>query len=181
MQPWKKILLRAVGFGAGFALVTGILFAGIAWWSSRPQKPKAWNTAAIKATYSGFYVSDDSYYTFRYSLRNDTDSDYTAEEGESFSVSARTIEGDLAQCEKCILIKRPFFIPAHDSLQLTVVFKYKYPDTLVAISGDEKKVLQEKERKYLLDEYSRLNGFTIFDTSKHYKIDLPAGWKSTIK
>src|ERR1017187_2886645 len=47
MENWKKILLRAAGVGAGFAVVAAILIGITLWWIGRPAKPKPWNTQAI--------------------------------------------------------------------------------------------------------------------------------------
>jgi len=51
MKSWKKFLLIGAGFGAGFAVLAGILVGGVIWYDSRPQKPKPWNATAILATF----------------------------------------------------------------------------------------------------------------------------------
>jgi hypothetical protein len=177
MPTWKKILIKAAGFGAGFAIVSAIVLFIFVWWSSRPVKPKPWNTEAITAIYSGFGVDDDQYFRFYYTLQNKTDTDYTVNESTPFSISGRIIEGDLAQCADCIEVKKPFFIPAHDKLQLTLTFKYKYSDSLLASTNSEKDALHVRERQFLMDKYGRLNGFTIFDQDVRYKVELPGDWK----
>jgi len=182
MDNWKKIVLRTAAFGGGFAVVAAAIFAGFLWWSSRPAKPIAWNTQAVKGTYDGFTVEDDSsYYTFWYVLQNTSDVDYDVTDGTLFSVSGRTDEGNLAECPDCIEIKKPFFVPAHDSLRLQVIFKYKYPKSLTAVTDAEKSALHDSERQYLIEEYGGLNGFSILDRSAHYKIELPGDWKKFAK
>jgi hypothetical protein len=47
MDNRKKILLRAAGFGGGFAIIGAAIVALALWWSSRPVKPKPLNTDAI--------------------------------------------------------------------------------------------------------------------------------------
>jgi hypothetical protein len=56
MQPWKNILLRAAGFGGGFAIVAAIIIRTAEWWSGRPAKPKPMNAHAIVGTYAGLLL-----------------------------------------------------------------------------------------------------------------------------
>jgi len=51
ISGWKKLAVRAFFGGAGFACALALI-AGIAlWYHDRPERPKPWNTTALKATY----------------------------------------------------------------------------------------------------------------------------------
>jgi hypothetical protein len=79
MQPWKKVLLKAAGFGGGFAIVSAIILGAIMWWSYRPVKTKPMDAHAITATFSGMTieVQDETlHFTVAYGLHNTTDRDY---------------------------------------------------------------------------------------------------------
>jgi hypothetical protein len=79
MDTWKKILLRATGFGAGFALAAAIILGVFVWWSGRPVKTKPMNTRAVTATFSGMTIqtrADVFHFDLTYGLRNNTDKDY---------------------------------------------------------------------------------------------------------
>jgi hypothetical protein len=49
MENWKRIVLKAAGFGGGFAVVAAIILGVVASWSGRPAKPKPMNTHAVTA------------------------------------------------------------------------------------------------------------------------------------
>jgi hypothetical protein len=50
-MDWKRILLRAAGFGAGFALSLALILGVALWYESRPKPPKPWDAKTIRAEY----------------------------------------------------------------------------------------------------------------------------------
>ena len=44
---WKRIIVRALLFGASFAVVAVCLVALLIWYANRPQPPAPWNGGAI--------------------------------------------------------------------------------------------------------------------------------------
>ena len=80
MPLWKRILLRGVGFGLGFAITVSAIIGLWVWWANRPKPDPAWNSNAIKATWTDLTVSleqEKCFFNFRYSLENSTQKDYT--------------------------------------------------------------------------------------------------------
>jgi hypothetical protein len=46
---WKRLILAAAGFGAGFAAFVAAIGAGVYWYANRP---KPWNKSALTATFA---------------------------------------------------------------------------------------------------------------------------------
>src|ERR1700679_3902588 len=44
---WKRVLLRASGFGAGWGIVWLLGAIAFAWWSARPPREKPWDAHAL--------------------------------------------------------------------------------------------------------------------------------------
>lgn len=177
----KATLLRAVGIGLGFSLGLCLVAVIFAWWSSRPKAIAPWNPKAITATYVNFRVNEDSLYAFSYSLRNNTESDYEIGSDTPLHITGKTVEGDLAECDNCISLERPIFIPAHKSTQVTVLFHYRSPGGTDSADGTQSKVEQDEAHKKalanLIGAYSRFDGFEIFDARDRYEITMAPGWK----
>src|SRR3990170_4750016 len=78
MAPWQRILLKAAGFGAGFAALLVATFAIWLFVKSLPEKPRQWNRDAIKATYADLSVTtgERPVAAFRYTVENTTPHDY---------------------------------------------------------------------------------------------------------
>lgn len=89
MEIWKKTLLRAAGFGAGFAVVAALIVAVFLWWTSRPPKVKPWDDKAIVASYESLDTEgDENTYRFVYTLENTTDTDYRVENDSNIHLAA---------------------------------------------------------------------------------------------
>lgn len=76
MDTGRRIFLRAVGFGVGFAAFLGIAIAAWLFYQSLPPKP--WNRDAMKATYVELSVNTGErlVVTFTYALENTARRDY---------------------------------------------------------------------------------------------------------
>jgi len=75
MTTWKRIAIRSLFFGAGFALIAAAISAGIAWYLNRPQP---WDTQAITSEYSHVHTRGESHtLVFYYTLINNTNKDYS--------------------------------------------------------------------------------------------------------
>jgi hypothetical protein len=89
MDNWKRIAIRAAGFGTGFAIAAAVIVGAVVWGSSRPPKPKPWNTKAITATYDTLDTEGDANtFEFIYTLENNTDYDYRAEDENEIHLAA---------------------------------------------------------------------------------------------
>src|SRR5580693_7888492 len=83
ITPWKKVAIRAFFGGVGFAVAFALLAGAALWYHNRPERPKPWNTAALKATYDTIELtigsSKDLYaypVIFYYNIQNNTDRNY---------------------------------------------------------------------------------------------------------
>src|SRR6266851_5707787 len=125
MPSWKRILLRAAGFGAGAVVTTAIIVALFFWYTTRSTKPKPWNRSAITAEYYRVLTSDqpDSKLEFEYVLENKTDKDYELQKYSAPKIAARledtnSLTGFADENE--IVLKLPVFVPAHQKTRITI-------------------------------------------------------------
>lgn len=185
MENWKRALLRAAGFGAGFALAGAIILGGFVWWSSRPKKPKPWNEAAITAKYdsSGVEGQDQDIYV-AYDLKNNTDSDISISDDSEVHLGAQLQRGDAMSFSdgKILSIDYPIFIPARRTARCEVHLKYPYKEPYNASMPDDQKTdYYTRLAKYMTDELGNLNGFVLLYDASRYQINLPPGWKERSK
>src|SRR6266849_883504 len=91
MPSWKRILLKAAGFGAGAVVGTAMVVALFFWYTTRPVKPKPWNRGAITADYYRVLTTDqpDSKMEFEYVLENKTDKDYELQKYSAPKIAAK--------------------------------------------------------------------------------------------
>ncbi len=177
MENWKKLAIRAAGFGAGFALLVSVVLGAVLWLSGRPAKPKPWNTKAIEATYARLILDNDSYFVFRYVLKNTTDKDYSISADTPIHLEARTDEGALHGCTDCLELERPVFIPPGDSAEIGLTLKYKYPLPTATDTREGREAARVAESNYLKNEMPRLGGFVLCDDNARYEVRLSPDWK----
>ena len=174
MSVWKKILLRSVGFGAGFALTLSAIAGGWAWYSNRPKPEMPWNNAAIKAAWTDLTITseeDKCYFNFRYSLENRTDKDYTI---PSTAKVMMRLPRDMSYRDNPDMIwEQGGFIPARQKLNMQVRIPFSYADyTFSKAKADDLKELA----KFADRRLSQLDGFALFDSVNRFRIDFPNGW-----
>jgi hypothetical protein len=177
MARWQILLIKSFGVGLGIAVGVGLIFSGYLWWTARPKPDKPWNDKEISASYLRVSVTDDSFFSFYYSLKNNSDHDYRSAPSSEMRAMGKTIEGDITACEGCVEIPDTIFIPAHDQAQIHLKLKYKYPAGPLPSDGPARDIAGKALLAYLNDHYPRVNGFVIFDEVKRFKIILPPGWK----
>jgi hypothetical protein len=170
---WKRLFIKATGFGAGFALILVIL-AGIGiWYWNRPKPPKPWNTQAITASFDRMDVSIKNGILeigFFYSLQNNTDYDYTINgEGALF---LRTLNSGNLEPTGHFAKRVEVFVPAKHRAGYDVVRLYTVgkdaPDSVKTTDGIN---------TFFYKEFHNVDGFVLFDQSNRYEITLPNGWK----
>lgn len=170
-SDWKKLLLRAAGFGAGFAVALVAVLGVWLWLSSRP---KPWNKNAIKAGFDRVTAEGpDQHLEFFYILENTTNNDYRVAEaaldefeqyrrdkgrGGSISVAAvRAETHSLAGFESdSIKLDRPIFVPAKHKTQIKLtLLGYSSPRRMVryAVNDPEFATLPLSEQKAVLAHF----------------------------
>jgi hypothetical protein len=89
METWKKILLRATGFGVGLAITAAVIVGLFAWWSGRPKKPQPWNKSAITASFDDVESEgEQNTLIVVYTFQNNTDTDVEITNDNSLHLGA---------------------------------------------------------------------------------------------
>jgi hypothetical protein len=177
MPLWKRILLRSVGFGAGFALMLCIVAGTWTWYKSRP---KAWNKGAIKAKYASleFTENDQSVVAqFGYDLENDTRFNYAVER-TNLVILARLSDtnslsksfGDYQAGEPTLEV--PDFIPPQGTVRIDIRVPYSYD----GLDNPKDKDDKGKMVKYIAKRLKSISGLVMFDQANHYQIEMGSGW-----
>jgi hypothetical protein len=184
MALWKKILLRSLGFGAGFAVVLCAVAGSWLWYSERPKPPQPWNKQAITAEYD--YVlpeGDKNNLSFRYVLQNNSDSDYRISSDGEIEITAKLKrEQGFQQFSHFVTTEYPIFVPAKSRVRIAINIPYPYPiKEKENPTDDERKQYTTNVAKYVTDKMGDLDGFVMFDTSNRYEIDFPNGWEQRAK
>jgi hypothetical protein len=182
---WKKILLRSLGFGAGFALTLCVIVGVWVWHRDRPKPPIPWNKQAITAEYDGLNTrGTDNLIVFIYILQNNTDEDYRLDSEFGVNLTARLQEQkEFAQFSQTYFsLEYPIFIPARNRVRLSIESKYKYPiEEKTDATSEDRKQYRNALAKHVIDKWSNLDGFVVFDTTHRYEIDFPTGWEKASK
>ncbi|MGB8477909.1 MAG: hypothetical protein WCE63_03590 [Acidobacteriaceae bacterium] len=185
MENWKKLLLRAAGFGAGFAVIAGVILGGALWWSSRPPRPKPWDEKAITASYEGLDTEDAANtLRFVYTLQNNTNTDYRIENDSSVHLAAfleRSQALSFGDTEH-LHTDYPVYVPAKSRVRFTVHLGYPYPiKPNYEASDDEQHDFNTKVAQYVTKELGNVDGFVLLDDNSKYKIVMPNGWAERAK
>lgn len=189
MPTWKRIFLKAAGFGVGITLALAVLASGLYWYSTRPKPPKPWNTKAIRATYYNVTTSGSGAglkIDFGYILENTTDRDYSLDEFPKPHIAVKLEDTQsLAELnDENLKLRLPIYIPAHQKVRIYVeVPPYglttEFPGN-AASEGDLEK-FHLLVAQHVSQHMENLGGFEIFDESTRYQIDLPGGWKQYVE
>jgi hypothetical protein len=181
---WKRLLLIAFGFGAGFAICAAVIGGCIYLYSARP---KPWNKTALTASFSTFEFDTRpqaaSYkVVFSYDVQNTTQQNYEFQPS-SLTLLALLSEGNSLSNEfghyqaEQPMLDGPAFIPAQGKVRVRVIVFYEYPSEW---TPDEKND-EEKVEAALSHRLRELSGFVAYDKTNHYEIDMPEGWSKWVK
>lgn len=175
---WKKILLRSVGVGAGFAITLCIVVGFFVWYRERPKPPKPWSKQAITAEYDYVSTDDENKIFFYYTVQNNTEADYQLESNTQVEMAVRLkAEKAFESSRKIVTLEYPVFIPAKGRVRLKVKIPYTYPGHDKQGTSDELHDHNSKVAQYFAKEATNLDGFVLFDTMNKYEIDFPSGWE----
>lgn len=197
MGSWKRTVVIAAGFGAGFATAAMLIVGVWTWYASQPKKPTPWDQQAITATfdYPDITVGTEPEKTGRladlgfvpdifvlyYTLENHTDFDYELPSPHQLEITARLKrQNSLSGSDSLI---RPdserIFIPAKQRRRLGI--QVSYPVTLSP--GADPKTPEERQKRsrliaeHLTGQFTNLDGFVMFDKVARYQINLLNGWE----
>jgi hypothetical protein len=185
MENWKKVLLRAAGFGGGFAVIGAIILGVAVWWSGRPVKPKPWNKTAITASYEAIVVTGkDNTVDVLYTLRNNTDEDYKIADDSSihFGVTTRQFQVTNYQDKDFGKFDYPIFVPAKSQVQVVLHIGLTMVEHLKdGATDDEQHDFNTRVAQLMQAAASNVSGFVVLDDNARYEIDLPEGWSERAK
>jgi len=180
MENWKKILLRAAGFGGGFALVGAIILCGLLLWSSRPTKPKPWNKTAITASFNNLRTEGPQHtIVYEYTLQNNTDADYRLDDDANAHLGFKRMQTDSMDFSDKTFVKAayPIYIPAKSRVNLELHMPLPYSsDVDYDAPDDVQHDYYTKLSHFVAQTISNVNGFVLMDDTARYEIDLPNGW-----
>jgi hypothetical protein len=157
--------------------------SGVLSYSSRPERPKPWNSKAIIATFDVPGVEGEATsktLLLLYTLENTTGSDYRMPKKDQLEIDGRLRrENSLDFGGAAITIDEDeAFLPAKQRKRFTIHLAYSVkadigpPPQTKEEYRHQQQVLAEAIKKDL----SNLNGFVIFDLVNRYEIDFPNGW-----
>jgi hypothetical protein len=181
----KRIFLRSLGFGAGFAVVLCFVVGFFFWYSNRPKPSKPWNSSAIKGTCAemGFAMQPekDSFdMTFDFDLQNNTPQNYTIDTNNFTVMDVLADGGSLSKRSNYQTsdptVEAPSFIPPQGKVRVTIKTSYLYPTEFTSADKNNlAKALPSVNRRL-----AEVDGFVLFDQNNSYRIDLPEGWKKDL-
>jgi hypothetical protein len=186
ISGWKNLAIRSFFGGAGIGVALVILAGTFIWYHNRPERPKPWNTSALKAQWdtmeftTGAAKDVEGYpVDFYYNVKNNTDRNYPLT-GPTLTVMAVLTDGNALSKEfghyqlGSATVDGLAFIPPNGTARIAVHISYRYPDEFS--QADKKNV--DKIVASLNRRLKELNGFVVFDEENHYRVDLPEGWKN---
>lgn len=180
MDQWKKILLRAAGFGGGFAVVVAIILGVVVWWSGRPVKPKPWNKTAITATFNNLRTEGDKHtIVYEYTLQNNTDTDYQLSDETDTHLGFKRMQTDSMDFSDKTFVKAdyPIYVPAKSRVNLELHMPLPYDSDVDTNAPDDvQHDYYTKLSHFVATTISNVSGFVLMDDTARYEIDLPNGW-----
>jgi hypothetical protein len=185
MENWKKILLRAAGFGVGFAIIAVLALGVLMWQGNRAQKPKPWDPKAITATYDYVGVEGErNAALFVYILDNSTDMDYHVTDGTNIHLAGTLADTKALSFEgpDWLKIDYPIYIPAHSRIRFSIHVPMYFLESPVENASDDAKYdYYTRLDQFIVAGAGNLDGFVLLDDSTRYKITFPNGWAERAK
>jgi len=178
----KRVLLRALLFGAGFAAVVCAVTAAALWYVSRPTPPPPWNTSAIAAHFDGLDTEGErNTFVFTYVLENSTDWDYRLDNTSSIATMAQLKNNEAMVALPAETLRGPdipVFIPARRRVRVRLHLEHTFPDKGPPAGSPQADQDSYSKRlaQQLAETLPNLDGFVLFDNLKHYEIDFQRGW-----
>jgi hypothetical protein len=176
---WKRLFIKAAGFGAGFAIFVCAIVGFALWESSRP---KPWNHALITAEYDGTQtIGDKNHIQFFWVLVNHSNRDYRIDDDSQLLYEA-TLEHEKALSalpKGTLTLHFPVFVPANGRAWLGVELDYAYPEHMQENATlDERKAFNQKVENFFSSKAGNIQGFELLDEERRIAIDLPGKWNS---
>lgn len=175
MPTWKRILIKAAGFGAGLGLVLCAVFAMFVWFESRPAPPKSWKTTSlVSADEPSFDVSTDGKkLRLMFVVENKTAEDYNLSSHDQLKIVSRLADGSVSQPipQDALEVEFPVFIPAKQRGRMHM--NILYAGLPVKNGSESDAAFHERLRQFMNEEFDGFGGFSVFDETNKYQLNLP--------
>jgi hypothetical protein len=185
LEGWKRIFIRAAGFGAGAILMLVVCAGSLYWWSNRP---KPWSDSAISATYTQISLHEENeevQVSFEYSLTNHTNAPYSLPTTYSGALMRRIPKEKSFEKFDTGSWDDTLVIPPGQSfnVRFNVVYKLsEYGTTTAELNTlepgeDRKKEASQALVKFMNRRLNEVDGLVFYDYVNHYRIELPRNWE----
>ena len=182
LAVWKKIPLRDVGFGAGFAIALIVSIGISQWWSSRP---KQWSLTAITATPAELVFreqGEELHLQFRYALTNNTRTDYVLALPVAAALMRKVPEDsslaklDFARWEDNVRIPSRQTV----SVLFEVIYNFSAYNTSATklhgyTSADDSNP-PPALMSFVASRLKEMDGMAFLDYNARYRVELPKSW-----
>jgi hypothetical protein len=167
MNPWRKVFLRAAGFGVGIVAAVAIAIGAWIYIASLPQTPGPWDREKIKADFADLEVNTGNKLIaiFRYTVENTTRHDYHLPDDPK-SAFVVLSEGKGLSQESEITWDRGAYLPPGQKISVSFRLAYDYNDSYPKQDRDN----LDKLGKFMKRRLKETDGFVILDKSNRYEI-----------
>jgi hypothetical protein len=182
LAVWKKIQLRDVGFGAGFALALIVSIGVAQWWSSRP---KQWSLTAITAKPAELVFreqGEELHLQFRYALTNNTRTDYVLALPVAAALMRKVPEDSSLAKLNSARWEDNVRIPSRQtvSVMFEVIFSLSdYNSAATRLQGYTSAGDASPPpalMSFVASRLKEMDGMAFLDYNARYRIELPKGW-----
>ncbi len=175
MKFWQKLLLSAMGTGAGAVVAAAVAIGVWFYITSLPEKPKPWDRVAIKATFADLSVTlgEKIVTTFQYTLENKTKGDYYFPEDAKSAFVVLPEEKGLSQ-EDELAWSRGVYLPCGQKVSMSFHLTDDYNEAYPKKDRDN----LDKLGEFMKSRLKKIDGFVVLDKKNRYEIVFPNGWKN---
>jgi hypothetical protein len=176
MASWKRLLLKAAGFGAGSVLVVSLIVLTWVSWSNR-ERP--WKKSVITTSFTVItaQVRDESVYlTFKYGLHNTGKEDYSFPSTATGQLFVKLPEG--RGLERLEDSKWPLGVIIPPNQTVNIEFDVPFKLSKFNSTSEELRSLPALGN-FVNRRLKAMDGFTFFDYTNRYQIELANGWPNT--
>ncbi len=182
LAVWKKMQLRDVGFGAGFAVALTVSIVAGQWWSSRP---KQWSLTAITATPAELVFreqGEELHLQFRYALTNNTRTDYVLALPVAAALMRKVPEDSSLAKLNYARWEDNVRIPSGQTVSVVFEVSYNFSDydtsaaRLHGYPSADNSDPPPALMSFVTSRLKEMNGMAFLDYNARYRVELPKGW-----
>ena len=169
---WRMILLRAAGFGAGFAIIAALLLGSAIWWMNRPRQ---WSDRSItaKPTKLTMQQTGDELISSSDALTNTRARNMLFRPRTWVPLMKKLPKDSSFDKMDGAIWDSTIRIPPQQSIGVAFVMPYRFSDfnTSAAEVEPEAKLVE-----FAGNRLKEIDGLVFFDYASKYKIEMPKNW-----